>query len=217
MKGILRRALAMLMATLMVLSSMPLTAIAEIVEISSSVQPGRALLGIVDDTHSYLTYTFKIGDEEIGTQIVKTGDVLYAPASPEKEGYKFLGWYTADDQPFTAFGTQDSVTETKEIVLTAKFAEVHYVFFMDNEGRVYATREGIEGDTINADVTFPVNAEEGIVGWYTDEALTNRVDSVTLGTQNVTLWPKVERGYWITYHTGNQATYLQPTFVRPGM
>ena len=91
MKANLRRVLAMMMATLMVLSCMPLTAIAEIVEASGHVQPGAALLSIEDGSRSYITYTFVNGEETVSTQIVKTGDTLYAPASPEMEGYKFLG------------------------------------------------------------------------------------------------------------------------------
>ena len=124
MKAKLRRVFAMVMATLMILSCMPLSAIAEIVEASGAVQPGAALLSIEDGSRSYITYTFLNEGETVSTQIVKTGDTLYAPASPEKDGYKFLGWYDGDTA-FTGFGVQADVSETKDVTLTAKFAEVH--------------------------------------------------------------------------------------------
>ena len=87
---------------------------------------------------------------------------------------------------------------------------------MDDQQRVVATREGVEGDTITADVTYPVDASEGITGWYYDEACTKPVgELLTLGTSNVTLYSKVETGNWITFVSGEGATYQEPVFVLP--
>lgn len=88
MKGSLRRALALLVAIMMVSTCMPLTALAEIIEASGSVQPFRV---IQPDQGVYVTFEFYIGDEKVDTQIVTNGDTLYAPASPTREGYKFVG------------------------------------------------------------------------------------------------------------------------------
>ena len=157
-------------------------------------------------------YVFVVDGTEVDRQWVKNGDTVYAPASPEKEGYKFTGWYDSEGNAFAAGAVE--VTGSVTYTYTARFEEVHYVFFMDTDNRVAATKEGIAGDVIAADVTFPVNADEAITGWYTDSALTSRVDSVTLESTNVTLYPKVETGHWITYDS-NGGTYIAPVFVAP--
>ena len=158
-------------------------------------------------------YVFVVDGTEVDRQWVKNGDTVYAPASPEKEGYKFIGWYDSEGNAFAAGAVE--VTGSVTYTYTARFEEVHYVFFMDTDNRVTATKEGITGSVIAADVTFPVNADQAITGWYTDSALTNRVDSVTLEGANVTLYPKVETGHWITYDS-NGGTYIAPEFVEPG-
>ena len=157
-------------------------------------------------------YVFVVDGTEVDRQWVKNGDTVYAPASPEKEGYKFTGWYDSEGNAFAAGAAE--VTGSVTYTYTARFEEVHYVFFMDTDNRVAATKEGIAGDVIAADVTFPVNADEAITGWYTDSALTSRVDSVTLESTNVTLYPKVETGHWITYDSDG-GTYIAPVFVAP--
>ena len=55
MKGSLRRALALLVAIMMVSTCMPLTALAEIIEASGSVQPFRV---IQPDQGVYVTFEF---------------------------------------------------------------------------------------------------------------------------------------------------------------
>ena len=47
-------------------------------------------------------YVFVVDGTEVDRQWVKNGDTVYAPASPEKEGYKFTGWYDSEGNPFTA-------------------------------------------------------------------------------------------------------------------
>ena len=175
----------------------------------------RSVINPGTDSSSYQTYRFYVEGTLVDTQVVKTGDTLYAPATPAKEGHKFLGWSQSQSggSYFTAFGAQ-TVTADGEVNLYADFAKVYYVFFMDTRGRVYATKEGTTGDSIAADVTFPVNADQAITGWYTEAGLTNRVESVTLGEANITLYPKVENGHWITYDSKG-GSYVEPAFVAP--
>ena len=158
-------------------------------------------------------YQFVVDGVIVSTQVVKTGDTLYAPASPEKEGYKFVGWHVGG-AAFSGFGVQ-TVTDAQTVTVEAAFEQVHYVFFLDNKGRVYATREGLDGTVISADVSFPVGVEEAITGWYTDAALTNKVSSVTISGADITLYPKVETGSWITFDTLG-GSYIAPQFVEPG-
>ena len=167
-------------------------------------------LDIKDPTVAIDTYIF-VNGEETTTQKIKAGETVYAPASPEKEGYKFIGWFRNDVEfDPNKIPTVTGVTYT----YTAKFEEIYYVFFLNEDGAVCATKQGGSDDVIVADVTFPVDANEAITGWYTESALTNRVDSVTLNGANVTLYPKVETGYWITYNADG-GTYTAPAFVAP--
>ena len=214
MKDSLRKAVALLMAILMVTTCLPLSALAEIIDVSRSVQPGARLMSILPDETAVMTYVFKGADgEDLGTQIVKNGDTLYAPKSPEREGYRFMGWFDGENH-FTAFGVQSGITQNQTVTLTARMQEVHYVFFVDQNDRVVTTREGVGGDEIAADATFPVGADESITGWYLDSALTQKVTSVTLENANVTLYPKVEKGHWIVFDSNN-GSYIEPEFVQP--
>lgn len=168
MKGSLRRALALLVAIMMVSTCMPLTALAEIIEASGSVQPFRV---IQPDQGVYVTFEFYNGDEKVDTQVVTNGDTLYAPASPTREGYKFVGW-EENGQLFTDFGVVSGYEAAESKRLDAAFEEVHYVFFLNEAGSVCATKEGIEGAVVTTDdVTFSTAADEGIAGWYYDAAL----------------------------------------------
>ena len=213
MKGSLRRALALLVAIMMVSTCMPLTALAEIIEASGSVQPFRV---IQPDQGVYVTFEFYNGDEKVDTQIVTNGDTLYAPASPTREGYKFVGW-EENGQLFTDFGVVSGYEATESKRLDAAFEEVHYVFFLNEAGSVCATKEGIEGAVVTTDdVTFSTAADEGIAGWYYDVALQQPAGaSVSVQNTNITLYPKVEKGYWLTFKSDG-GSYINPVFVAPG-
>lgn len=173
-----------------------------------------------EGTPHLATYNFYgIDGSLLGTQIVKTGDVLYEPENPiVDEGSYFQGWYAKNGDEwagkFDAFGEQ-IVTETATFDLYAKSSELRYVYFMDGQGRVYTTKSGVQGDVIAADVSFPLAPGEGITGWFTDESLTHKVESVQLDASDVTLYPKVETGSWITFDS-NGGSYITPTFVGVG-
>ena len=65
-------------------------------------------------------------------------------------------------------------------------------------------------------MTFPVGPDESITGWYFDEAAqTQKADSVTINGKNVTLYAKVEKGYWITFDA-NGGSYTAPVFYANG-
>lgn len=64
-------------------------------------------------------------------------------------------------------------------------------------------------------MTFPVGSDESITGWYFDAANTQKANSVTISGQNVTLYAKVEKGYWITFDA-NGGSYTAPVFYANG-
>lgn len=167
------------------------------------------------------TYTFMVNGEVASEQTVKNGDVLYEPAAPEapEDGYKFVGWYTAEDggDLFNGFGEQQDVV-AGETVLYARFDEVHYVFFYDEQGRIFHTEEGVTDETVDANsVTISGLAlDEGLTGWYDNESLEGEaIETVTIGSENIYLWPKVEQGHWITFDTDG-GTYIEPQFTAAG-
>lgn len=166
------------------------------------------------------TYNFYgVDGALINTQIVKTGEILYEPeALTVADGQFFQGWYAKSGEAwadkFADFGAQ-AVVETATYDLHARVSGACYVYFMDNGGRVYNTKSGAEGDVVAANVAFPLAPNESVTGWYTDKELVNKVDSVTLGMDSITLYPKVETGAWITFDAKG-GTYTEPEFVSVG-
>lgn len=216
MKNGFQKLTAIFMTVLMFLAVIPVSAWgAE--QYSNSVVPGISVLSILPGDTNTITYIFqkKNGEqtEKIARQIVKKGDTLLEPEVKTGENEKFTGW-----DPAVTFGTVGEITETKTITVTAKIEKVYYIFFKDNTGRVVATKECTDGQTVSdfSDVTFPVGPDESITGWYFDEAAqTEKADSVTINGQNVTLYAKVEKGYWITFDA-NGGSYTAPVFYANG-
>lgn len=64
-------------------------------------------------------------------------------------------------------------------------------------------------------MNFPVGSDEAITGWYTDAAHTQKVESVTIETSDITLYAKVEKGYWLTFES-NGGSYVAPAFYANG-
>ncbi len=166
------------------------------------------------------TYVFYDADgNEISTQKVKDGEILYSPETPEKDGFIFIGWAEsegADEADTDAFASRTAnVSETETIRYYPVYEEAHYVFFMDNQGRVSTTKQGASGDVISTtDVTIPLDSTHSVVGWYYDEDLTEAAeDTITLGTEDITLYPEVEEGHYLYFATGSNATYIAPEFI----
>ena len=173
------------------------------------------------------TYYFYDADGMIiSEQKVKNGEKVYAPTTPEKAGSKFLGWsYTQDatelktGDPGNFAQITASVSTTNDVKLYPVFQQAYYVFFLDGQGRVSTTKEGVSGDNIEvADVTIPLDSERSVTGWYTDPELTvaSKVESIKLTDHNVMIYPKVEKGYYLCFVSGEGANYVKPVFVAAG-
>ncbi|MBQ3574248.1 MAG: InlB B-repeat-containing protein, partial [Clostridia bacterium] len=228
MKNTLRRIMAMALAILMVLTSGPLTAVAEIVSGNQTdVSQGFSLFSLKPYTKT-LHATFEYEDETGATKtvseqyVLETG-TLSVPATPEKKDHKFTGWTpsisgapepgTTVSADFLAGVDEDPVNVT----YTAEFTPVYYVFFHDvakQESRVIHTEEGVKGTVVEFDnVPNPVlTGDEAFVDWLLNG---NAVDSVTIEDKNIDLYPDVRIGHWINYDSGAGATYIEPVFVRP--
>lgn len=213
-----KRILSFLLALCMCLTLVPVTVLADddVQQINDAavqaITPGSdvSVLSVVkpDDAY-YHTYEFYVDGEKIDTQIVKNGDTLYEPPVTAPAGKTFAGW-----NPKVTFGTVSNVDKTETITVNAQFDEGYHVYFKDPDGRIIATKTGKTNDTISvADVNFPVGSDEAITGWYTDAG--QKVESVTIGTSDITLYAKVEKGYWLTFES-NGGSYVAPAFYANG-
>lgn len=215
-----KRVVSLLLCLIMALSLIPTTAFAVG---TSSQDDGISLTSIVKpDGQSYYTYEFYLSSdssEPYSTQIVKEGEKLYQPETPTTEvGKVFTGWYDETGNLFDDFGKVDTIAENKTIKLTAKIEDGYYVYFKDNTGRIIATKTGKTGDKITFEkVSFAVGTDEAITGWYTDKDCTsgNQVEYVTIKDSNITLYAKVETGYWLTFES-NGGSYVAPAFYANG-
>ena len=211
-KKVGKRLLTWVLVLVMTLSLLPLNVLAASPAVMRIVRP---------DTDKYITYNFYLNEGDktpYYSQIIKNNESLDVPATPEKEGYKFDGWYNGDEQ-FTTFGTPISVTaDSTDVNLYARFIPVCYVYFMDGKGtdaRIIATKEVTEAKPLSdfSDVTFPIGADEAITGWV--DATDSPVTSVSFNNGTTYLYPVVEKGHWITFESDG-GSYVAPQFVRSG-
>lgn len=106
--------------------------------------------------------------------------------------------------------------ENKTIEVEAQFEDGYHVYFKDNNGRIIATKTVENGTEVTFEgVSFPVGNDEAITGWYTDADRTKKVDSVTINGADITLYAKVETGYWLTFES-NGGSYVAPAFYANG-
>lgn len=197
-KKVGKRLLTWVLVLVMTLSLLPLNVLAASPAVMRIVRP---------DTDKYITYEFYLTNEEeaepYNSQIIKTGDTLLEPEVTVQNGKRLTGWYTENDTLFDGFGEYTEAIEKNSTVnLYAKFEDVYYVYFKDTTtGRIVATKEGVTGAEITFDdVSFPVESDESITGWYLEgDSGKTAVTSVTLESTNVTLCAIVEKGHWITF------------------
>ena len=173
---------------------------------------GISVLSITPDEDTYYTYVFTVDGKEINRQIVKDGDTLLEPQVPAQDGKVFTGW-----SPKVTFGPVSGLTgENQTFEVEAQFEYGYHVYFKDDSGRIIATETVTNGTKVTfEDVNFPVGSDEAITGWYTDKDYTNKVDSVTINGADITLYAKVEKGYWLTFES-NGGSYVAPAFYANG-
>lgn len=180
-----------------------------------------------ETTPAVATYQFlDAKGSVVSEQKVKDGETLYAPASPEKSGAKFMGW-TLTEGSVTADFTPGSATvnKTETITVYPVFVGAHYVQFMDDQGRVAVTKTVGTGKTVStADVTLPLPSTKGVTGWYSSKEAAEAQDTAKLVTEctfssdsdpDVVLWPHIEEGHYVTFDARG-GSYTKPQFVLNG-
>ena len=214
-----RKLIALLLTVIMFVGVLPMNALAAVIVATDTSESKQiSVRAIKPDPENpkvyYKTFVFHIGNNEVDRQIVKNGETLYAPANPAEDGKKFIGWFTQAETEFTAFGPQTVGEQDETVDLYAKFKQVYYVFFHDNGGRIVATKETTGESVSTDDVSFAVDSQHSITGWYTDSECTGEPvgDSIAVDGANVDLYAKVEAGNWVTFEA-NGGSYTAPVFV----
>ena len=179
---------------------------------------------VVGTTSNIVTYEFYRGADDtipVSIQSVKEGEEVFEPTAESLAGKRFLGWYAeGSDEPF-AFGRAGAVAEPgKTVRVIARYGVAHHVFFMSDtadDARVIWTKSAFEGDEITTDgVSYPLSGDESITGWYEDKTLSgDPVETLTMGDENMMLFPRIEKGCWVTYDS-NGGSYVKKEFVAKG-
>lgn len=220
MKNGFRRLAAIFMTALMLLAVVPVGALgAE--QYSKSIIPAIDLARIIqpDDT-PVATYIFYNGTAEYARQSVKNTEELYKPQTPPAaEGTVFTGWAREDGTLFDSFGPQ-TVTETVEIKLYAKFDKAYYVYFYTPDGATLKHTEVVTDNTQTYDfsyVTYEVGSTKKVTGWAAEENGTVDVSkNVTFGGKtSVSLYAIETEGYWVIFHMG-EGSVVPPMFGPAG-
>lgn len=213
-KKVGKRLLTWVLVLVMTLSLLPLNVLAANPAVMRIVRP---------DTDKYITYNFYLNEGDktpYYSQIIKNNESLTAPATPEKKGYQFTGWFYQNGTEFTDFETAISVTEdSTDVDLYAKFVPVCYVYFMDGESegaRIIATEKLTPEDSLSSEdfkraaLLVPVSAEQAVIGWAKDNEQVDNVSYVAGGS--IYLYPIVANGHWITFDSKG-GSYVEPQFV----
>ena len=166
-----------------------------------------------------LTYRFFASEEDgtpVAEQMVKQGDTLYAPETPEAptENAVFAGWFEKNtDTAFTGFGTVGAVEADATVELYARFTDAVYVFYMDQDGNIVFTDKAVPNGTVEVVRDFPLIETNSLtschVGWAESaDSDTDVSGSYPLGTENVTLWPIVKEGFWVRFESNGGTAYV---------
>ena len=148
------------------------------------------------------TFNFVVNEQNVSTQIVKTGDTLITPTAPDIAGKAFVEWQE-NGSKFDGFGVQ-TITKTETRTITAKYEDALYVYFY-NPGGTQIMRTEKVADHKGHDyshVSYDVDATHKIVGWAADQnGTTNIAKNITVpkGSTSVNVYAIIKEGYWVTF------------------
>ena len=172
------------------------------------------------------TFNFVVNDTTVSkpttvsTQIVKSGDTLIAPTAPDVAGKAFVGWVDEAGNPFTGFGKQAEITETRTRTITAKYENALYVYFYNPEGTQIMRTKKV-GDHEEHDfttVSYDVDSTHKLVGWAANQNGTDDIAkhiAVPEGSTSFNVYAIINKGYWVTFDS-NGGSIVDSRFVLNG-
>lgn len=148
------------------------------------------------------TFNFVANEQNVSTQIVKTGDTLITPTAPDIAGKAFVEWQE-NGSKFDGFGVQ-TITKTEARTITAKYEDALYVYFYNPEGTQIMRTEKIADHKGHdySHVSYDVDATHKLVGWAAERnGTTNIADKITVpeGSTSVNVYAIIKEGYWVTF------------------
>ena len=148
------------------------------------------------------TFNFVANEQNVSTQIVKTGDTLITPTAPDIAGKAFVEWQE-NGSKFDGFGEQ-TITKTETRTITAKYEDALYVYFYNPEGtQIMRTEKVADHKGHNySHVSYDVDATHKLVGWAADQNdTTNIANSIAVpeGSTSVNVYAIIKEGYWVTF------------------
>ena len=150
------------------------------------------------------TFNFVANEQNVSTQIVKTGDTLITPTAPDIAGKAFVEWQE-NGSKFDGFGEQ-TITKTETRTITAKYEDALYVYFYNPEGtQIMRTEKVADYKGHNySHVSYDVDATHKLVGWAAE---VNGTDNITKnivvpeGSTSVNVYAIIKEGYWVTFNS----------------
>ena len=161
------------------------------------------------------TFNFVANEQNVSTQIVKTGDTLITPTAPDIAGKAFVEWQE-NGSKFDGFGVQ-TITKTEARTITAKYENALYVYFYNPGGTQIMRTEKVADhkDHDYSHVSYDVDATHKLVGWA---AIQNGTDDITKniavpeGSTSVNVYAIIKEGYWVTFDS-NGGSAIDSQFV----
>ena len=148
------------------------------------------------------TFNFVANEQNVSTQIVKTGDTLITPTAPDIAGKAFVEWQE-NGSKFDGFGVQ-TITKTEARTITAKYEDALYVYFYNPDGTQIMRTEKVADHNGHdySHVSYDVDATHKLVGWAADQnGTTNIAKNITVpeGSTSVNVYAIIKEGYWVTF------------------
>ena len=148
------------------------------------------------------TFNFVANEQNVSTQIVKTGDTLITPTAPDIAGKAFVEWQE-NGSKFDGFGVQ-TITKTETRTITAKYEDALYVYFYNPGGtQIMRTEKVADRDGHDySHVSYDVDATHKLVGWAANQNGTDDITkniAVPEGSTSVNVYAIIKEGYWVTF------------------
>jgi len=176
----------------------------EVTEIAIGTSEDVTLYAQFEIIDYNITYELDNGNNDVNNPDTYTVLDTITLEDASKTGYTFEGWFT--DDSFTNEVTTIDLGTTDDITLYAKFETINYTITYELEGGTNDSNNPLTF-TVEEEITLEDASKIGYTfeGWYTDDAFTNRVTSISLGTsENVTLYADFDIiDYGITYNLNN--------------